>query len=42
MTIYVVLYEKNENKETKVVGAYTDEVKANNRVKFERDLIEMN
>lgn len=42
MKIYIVLYEKYTDKETVIIGAYRDESKANNRVRFERDLLELN
>ncbi|WP_079708102.1 hypothetical protein [Paraliobacillus ryukyuensis] len=39
MKVFVVLYESFNEKETDVLDVYTDEEKANNRVKYERELI---
>lgn len=42
MVVYVVLYQSHESKETDVLDVYTNEEKANNRVSYERNLIENN
>lgn len=40
MKVFVVVYEGYLNKEIDVLDVYKDEEKANNRVKYEKDLIE--
>lgn len=40
MKIFVVLYEIYTNEEIEVLDVYAHEESANNRVKYERDLIE--
>lgn len=38
MKVYVVLHQENKNSDVTVIDTYTDEDKANKRVKWERDL----